>query len=614
MEWSGAVAPGANIDLVASADTNNSAGIDLSAMYIVNFNGDKGLAPILSESYGICELGAGTSGNIFYNGLWSQAASEGITVVIAAGDNGSASCDTEETNGFPSQPALSGLQVNAIASTPYDIAVGATDFNDFTNPFTYFGNGNGNNATTQLSAKSYIPETTWNDTCTNSTVYSEIFDLSSAVAACNSATVQGDGFVIPVGGSGGMSNCTSSDGENPSSCTGGYAKPSWQTGPGVPNDGKRDLPDVSLFGADGLLSGSFYVDCEADFPISSTNNTPIGACDLATENFLGFGGTSVSAQAFAGIMALIDQSTNSKQGNANPTFYALAAEQSSTTCISNSSLTSSTSSTCPFNDVADGSTNSMPCQAEATHAEPVVSPDCPSTSSESIGVLTVPSSVTAIAPTLTGFGFTTGTGYDLATGLGTPNVSVLIGKWGPNFYISASSPTVTVPQGSAQSLTLTVTGVNLTGPLVVSGFSCPVLPSLATCTFTTNPATSPASVTLTPTQGNPNPSATVTVMVSTAASSAAPAWKLVGPNKWTPGQILAVSCVFVHGRDVRCISWASAALGHGLRADRLCGPHCDGRMRRGRQQFRRRGGWRRWRTGGTPRAQQLQPLRPPTER
>ena len=194
-------------------------------------------------------------------------------------------CDTEEANGPPSQPALSGLQVNAIASTPYDIAVGATDFNDFTNPFTYFANGNGNNATTQLSAKSYIPETAWNDTCTNSVVYHDYLGLTSAAAACNSVTGQNDGFVIPVGGSGGMSNCTSSDGANPASCSGGYAKPSWQTGPGVPNDGKRDIPDVSLFGADGFVSGSFYIDCEADLPISSTNNHADRPVQLSRRRF-----------------------------------------------------------------------------------------------------------------------------------------------------------------------------------------------------------------------------------------------------------------------------------------------------------------------------------------
>jgi uncharacterized membrane protein YgcG len=96
-----------------------------------------------------------------------------------------------------------------------------------------------------------------------------------------------------------------------------------------------------------------------------------------------------------------------------------------------------------------------------------------------------------------------------------------------------------------------VTGVNLTGPLVVNGFSCPVLPSLATCTFTTNPATSPASVTLTPA----NPIQTVTVMVSAAASSAVPALKLFGPNKWTPGQILALSCVLCVGAMFVAFRW-----------------------------------------------------------
>ena len=539
VEWSGAVAPGANIDLVASADTNSSAGIDLSATYIVN----KDLAPILSESYGICELQAGTSGTAFYNTLWSQAATEGISVIVAAGDNGSAACDTEEANGPPSQPALAGLQVSAIASTPYDIAVGATDFNDFTNPFTYFANGTGNNATTQLSALGYIPETAWNDTCTNSVLITYL-GLTSAAAACNSVTGQNDGFVIPVGGSGGMSNCTTSDGVTPASCSGGYAKPVWQTGPGVPNDGKRDIPDVSLFGADGFVSGSFYIDCEADLP--NGNNQPTGPCNLAAEDFAGFGGTSVSAQAFAGIMALIDQSTHSAQGNANPMFYALAAEQSSTPC--NSSGTTSTS--CAFNDVTAG-TNAMPCQAAKTNTEPTVSPDCPLTTSGPIGILT--------NPTTGQFGYNAGTGYDLATGVGTPNVAALIGKWGPNFYISASNPTVTVPQGSSQSLTLTVTGVNLAGPLVVSGFSCPVLPSLATCTFTTNPATSPASVTLTPAP----PTQTVTVMVSAAAASSLPAWKIQAPTNWKPGELVVLACflcaaaIFIGTRG-RQLRWSTA--------------------------------------------------------
>jgi len=520
VEWAGAVAPGANIDLVASADSGGAAGIDLSAISIVNTR----LAPILSESYGVCELDAGTAGNAFYNSLWSQAASEGITVVVSSGDNGSASCDIEEANGTPSQPALNGLQVNAIASTPFDISVGATDFNDLANPFTYFANGKNNNATTQASALSYIPETTWNDSCTNS-VLINFLALSSAAAACNSVTAQADGFVIPVGGSGGKSNCTTSNGTSVSSCSGGYAKPPWQVGPGVPSDGKRDLPDVSLFGADGFISGSFYIDCEADIP--NANNLPTGPCNLATGAFAGFGGTSVSAQAFAGIMALIDQSTKSAQGNANPTFYTLAASQSATVC--NSSGTTSTS--CAFNDVTVG-TIAMPCQAQKTTAEPVVSPNCPVTASGPIGILTDPST--------SQFGYNTGTGYDLATGLGTPNVSALIGLLTPSFSISPSSSTLTVAQGNSQTLTLTVTALNLTsGSLVVSGFQCPVLPALASCTFATTPPTNPASVTLTP----GTPSQTITMTVATAASTALlPASRLQNPSSWTPGELVALGC------------------------------------------------------------------------
>ena len=118
-----------------------------------------------------------------------------------------------------------------------------------------------------------------------------------------------------------MSSCISSDGTHVASCTGGYAKPSWQTGVGVPADGARDIPDVSLFASNGFL-GSFYIICEADL-------SPTGMCDLNPpfEDFAGFGGTSVSSPAFAGILALVEQKTHSRQGNANFVFYKLAAEQ-----------------------------------------------------------------------------------------------------------------------------------------------------------------------------------------------------------------------------------------------------------------------------------------------
>lgn len=51
----------------------------------------------------------------------------------------------------------------------------------------------------------------------------------------------------------------------------------------MPNDGKRDVPDVSLFAADGL-NASFYVACETDLN---------GGCTDDVDNLIPIGGTSV---------------------------------------------------------------------------------------------------------------------------------------------------------------------------------------------------------------------------------------------------------------------------------------------------------------------------------
>jgi subtilase family serine protease len=509
VEWSGAVANLANIDLVSSADSNSNAGIDLSAEYIVDTMSPT--PPILSESYGVCELGALTSGNAFYNSLWSQAATEGITVLVSSGDNGSAACDAQNPSGPPSQPAQEGLQLNAIASTPYDVAVGGTDLND-PNPFLYFTDTN--NGTTGLSALSYIPESTWNDTCTNSIVYG-FFGFSTAEGACNDTTVQDDGFVAPIGGSGGVSSCTGSNGVV---CTSGsgYAKPSWQTGTGVPLDGKRDVPDVSLFGSTGTISGTSYIDCEADFPNSS--NQPSGPCSFSTSApaFLEIGGTSASTQALAGVMALLVQNTaGMHQGNANPMFYALAAKQSAASCNSNNPA-----STCVFHDVTVG-TNTVPCVKN--------SPNCTVTvNSDTVGLLTVTSGTTTVN------GYNAGTGYDLATGLGTPNVANLLGGWGPNFYISPVGETATV-SGNAAALTLTAYGVDgFSG--TITGFSCSNLPSGASCTFAcpTNEASctgnnNSLSLTLSPTVTT----SSVDVTVTTASGGRlTPTVQRFTPTKW----------------------------------------------------------------------------------
>jgi subtilase family serine protease len=461
VEWVGAVARNANINLVVSESTNTSFGGDLSAAFIINENPPP---PILSESFGACELQIGTAANAMYNSMWQQASAEGITVIVSTGDNGSAGCDVTQINGVPTGPAIFGLEVNGIASTPFNLAVGGTDFDDFTNASTFWNSTNA--AGTQASAKSYIPETTWNDTCTNVIIYATVFSFSNATSACSNSTVQGNNqfgidFTLPVGASGGKSNCTTSDGINQSSCTGGYPKPSWQVGVTPAGNLTRDLPDVSMFAGDGLISGSFYVICQRDQQGPSANTS--AACNLTTGAFVGVGGTSVSAQAFAGIMALVDQKAGRAQGNANEVLYPLFAAQSGS-C----NTTGPPAATCIFNDVTTG-TIAMPCVGGSSP-----SPNC-NAGGNPVGVLT---------------GFDAGTGYDLATGLGSVNVANLVnapsawndaspGTNGADFSLSLSSAAVTVARGATGTVTLTVTANGgFTGTVMPA---CSDLPTGVTC-------------------------------------------------------------------------------------------------------------------------------------
>src|SRR5947209_834522 len=256
VEWSGAVAKNATVKFVISKSTSTTDGVDLSAQYIVNNN----VAAVMSTSFGQCESSMGTAENSFYNNLWSQAASQGISSFISSGDSGAAGCDAgSATTG-------TGRAVSGLSSTPYNIAVGGTQFNDTASPSTYWSSTT--NSTDKSSALSYIPETAWNE----------------------SGTVSGGSGLWSTGG--GASTI--------------YAKPSWQIGTGVPADGKRDVPDVSLTwaGHDGYLI------------IQGHTSTVSG---------LGWvGGTSAASPSFAGLMALVVQSkAGARQGNANPTFYKM---------------------------------------------------------------------------------------------------------------------------------------------------------------------------------------------------------------------------------------------------------------------------------------------------
>jgi hypothetical protein len=261
LEWAGAVAPGATIKFVTSASTTTTDGIDLSAQYAVSNN----VADIITLSYGLCEADLLTSGMAFYNTLWQQAVAQGISVFVSSGDSGAAGCESGST-----ATSIRGQAVNGLCSSTFSTCVGGTQFDDTASPATYWSSTT--HAADQSSALSYIPEIVWNE----------------------SGTVSGGSGLWSTGGG----------------ASAVYTKPSWQSAPGVPADGRRDVPDVSLTAAshDGYLV--------------STSDTPTGARGLYI-----FGGTSASTPSFAGLMALIRQKTGARQGNANPRFYQLATQQ-----------------------------------------------------------------------------------------------------------------------------------------------------------------------------------------------------------------------------------------------------------------------------------------------
>jgi hypothetical protein len=406
VELSGAVAPNATIDLIISEnpDTLGASGVDLSALYIV----DNNLAPVMSESFGDCEP---TGGDTFYGALWEQAAAQGITAMVSAGDNGSAACDGG--SGSTETAAAGGLAVSGIAATAFNVAVGGTDFNDVGTQPTYWSANN--NTTTQESALSYIPETTWNDSC-----------AATGLTGC--ATVASDGTDL-VAGSGGTSNTT--------------PKPSWQTGAGVAVGGNRELPDVSLFASDGPKTNNFYALCEAD-----AVTTPSESCaTTGSFEFLGAGGTSASSPAFAGIMAMVNQQTGQRQGNANYVFYKLAA-QAGASCDSSKTPANGqlTTNTCTFYDTTAGN-NSVACQGG--------SPNCSNATKGKFGILVDPKNTSNPA-------WITTAGFDQATGLGSVNVSNLLAKWGTvTFSASATaitaSPTGLIAHGANAGFTVKVT-------------------------------------------------------------------------------------------------------------------------------------------------------------
>ena len=372
--WSGAIAPGATVDLVVSATTNTTDGIDLSENYIIENN----LADIMTESFSACELYATDAQLTGAGAMAEQAAAQGITYFVSTGDDGAEGCDD------PSAPPASyPISVNYLASTAFNVAVGGTMFNENGDVSKYW------TSTLPFSetALSYIPENVWNESSLSNGLWS---------------------------GSGGASagNIPSGVGT-----TRGVPKPYWQSGlNSIPDDGVRDLPDVSLTAA----AHDPYLLCLE------------GSCEPNSQNevFVYFiSGTSASAPSFAGIMALVDKHTQGTAGSftriglANYVLYRLAATQSGYPTQCNGSGTSAPpATTCIFNDVTVGNN---------------------------------------VVPGEVGTNYQAGPGYDQATGLGSVNVANLVEQWNtvtfnPTISTLTLNPTVNITHGSPINVNIAV--------------------------------------------------------------------------------------------------------------------------------------------------------------
>jgi hypothetical protein len=279
-----------------------------------------------------------------------------------------------------------------------------------------------NDPITKASALSYIPEIPWNDGCTSRLIYSDPVNGGFTHSYgpdgfCNSTL--GQSFVIDVAGAGGPSTCFTGKPSIPGVVSGtckGNPKPGYQFDvPGVPDDGLRDQPDLSLFASNGAW-GSFYVQCFSD---QSQGGAP---CTAKNDAILeGGGGTSFSAPAMAGIQALINQKFG-RQGNANHVYYALARQQfkgaDAAACNASRGDGELPASSCVFHDITRGDSD-IPCGQNPDGKFY----DCfGAKGNVIIGELS--SSDTESEPA-----YPATAGYDLATGLGSIDATNLFNAW-----------------------------------------------------------------------------------------------------------------------------------------------------------------------------------------
>jgi len=481
-EYASAAAPSATIELASCSDTATFGGL----IAIQNLLNQSATPPaIMSMSYGECEAENGSTSNAAFSAAFQQAVSEGVSVFVSSGDQAAAGCDPDGSS------ASHGVGVSGWASTPYNVAVGGTDYGD-----SYAGTTSSywssTNSSSYESALSYINEIPWNDSCASVLLaeFNGYGETYGSAGFCNSVIADIYGYWSTVGGSGGPSGCATGApttfGVVGGKCA-GWPKPAWQALVGNPSDGVRDLPDVSLFAANGIW-GHYYPYCWSDV---DNGGTP---CTGAPDTWSGAGGTSFSSPIMAGIQALVNQKAGGPQGNPNPTYYSLAAQEygASGDSACNSSLGNAVGASCIFYDVTQGD---IDVNCTGTH-------DCYRPSG-TYGALSTSSSAYQLA-------FGTQTGWDFATGIGTVNATNLVNNWTPNFSLSTNPSSVTIAQGGNEASTITITGgTGFTGNVALSALG---LPTGVTAGFIANPATTTSTLTLSASASATTGTATVTIL------------------------------------------------------------------------------------------------------
>jgi subtilase family serine protease len=284
----------------------------------------------------------------------------------------------------------------------------------------------------------------------------------------------------------------------------------------VPNDGFRDVPDLAVTTSpnhDGYITcsnGSCVVGLRGANPVagcaSEGYSTPCGAYTVS-------GGTSAASPSFAGIIALLDQKNQARQGLINQNLYTLASI-----------------STNAFHDITVGN-NIVPCTGG--------SPNCSST-----------------APAVNGtLGFSAGVGYDQVTGLGSIDAYNMVEQWNDNFSVASNPTTLTINPGSSGTATLTVSPLGtFTGNVT---FTCTISSAITNTTCSI-----PGTV------SNGSGSATLTITAGTSART--PWWRHIQtpPSNSYRDLLFALAALMLGSgiylaarqRSIRMFSFAAAAL------------------------------------------------------